>query len=245
MPKHRAGNPPAGQVWRKYYLAGGQRLAMRVRQSGQNDKLYYLLTDHLGSTSVSYEPANGQVTQQKYMPWGELRGTENVLPTDYTFTGQKWEQEIGLMDFKARLYDPKLGRFISADSVVPGGVQELDRYSYVFNNPLRNTDPSGHNPECGPDGVYCDNDEWNDYDFDPIGLTESGEKLISLAKELEELTGHRITLKMMIRLIFEREYDGFINNAEVEGAYAEAAGRGYWDWAQNKYGIHQYLRQLA
>jgi hypothetical protein len=69
------------------------------------------------------------------------------------------------------------------------------------------------------------------YDFDPIGLTESGEKLISLAKELEELTGHRITLKMMIRLIFEREYDGFINNAE-------AAGRGYWDWAQNKYGIH-------
>jgi RHS repeat-associated protein len=149
-------NPPAGQVWRKYYLAGGQRLAMRVRQNGQNDELYYLLTDHLGSTSVSYDAVTGQVIRQKYMPWGELRGTENALPTDYTFTGQKWEQETGLMDFKARLYDPKLGRFISTDSVVPGGVQGLDRYAFVFNNPLRNTDPSGHNPKCGPDGLFCD-----------------------------------------------------------------------------------------
>jgi RHS repeat-associated protein len=149
-------NPPAGQVWRKYYLAGGQRLAMRVMQNGQDDKLYYLLTDHLGSTSVSYDAAHGQVTPQKYMPLGELRGTVNALPTDYTFTGQKWEQEIGLMDFKARFYDPALGRFIQADTVVPGGVQGLDRYAFVFNNPLRYIDPSGHNPACGPDGIYCD-----------------------------------------------------------------------------------------
>ncbi|MER3448194.1 MAG: hypothetical protein C4291_15860, partial [Candidatus Dadabacteria bacterium] len=45
-----------------------------------------------------------------------------------------------------RFYDPLLGRFLSADSIVPGAgnPQAFNRYSYVLNNPLRYTDPSGH-----------------------------------------------------------------------------------------------------
>jgi hypothetical protein len=38
----------------------------------------------------------------------------------------------------------------------PGNVLDWDRYLYVRNNPLKYNDPSGHNPECGPDGIYCD-----------------------------------------------------------------------------------------
>jgi uncharacterized protein RhaS with RHS repeats len=49
------------------------------------------------------------------------------------------------------MYDPTIGRFISADSIVPGGVQGLDRYAYVGNNPVRYVDPSGHEP-----GTMCD-----------------------------------------------------------------------------------------
>jgi len=51
-----------------------------------------------------------------------------------------------LYDYGARFYDPLLGRFISADTVVPGAgnPQALNRYAYVLNNPLRYTDPSGH-----------------------------------------------------------------------------------------------------
>jgi hypothetical protein len=50
----------------------------------------------------------------------------------------------------ARWYDPALGRFISPDSIVPqpGNPQSLNRYSYVLNNPLKYTDPSGHEEEC-------------------------------------------------------------------------------------------------
>ncbi len=44
----------------------------------------------------------------------------------------------------ARWHDPSLGRFAQADTIVPGGVQGLDRYAYVNNNPLRYTDPTGH-----------------------------------------------------------------------------------------------------
>ncbi|MDY7080554.1 MAG: RHS repeat-associated core domain-containing protein [Chloroflexota bacterium] len=76
-------------------------------------------------------------------------GSTGTLPTDYTFTGQRNEAGIGLMDYHARYYDPALGRFISADSIVPNAAnpQDLNRYSYVRNNALRYTDPSGYYSE--------------------------------------------------------------------------------------------------
>ncbi len=51
-----------------------------------------------------------------------------------------------MYDYRARFYDPALGRFISADPLVPepGNPQGLNRYAYVTNNPLRYTDPSRH-----------------------------------------------------------------------------------------------------
>src|SRR5512143_2054637 len=108
--------PPSGQVWRSYYFVGSVRIAMRVQVNGVGDKVNYLLTDHLGSTTVSYR-ADGQETRfQSYKPWGELRGGGNSLPTDRTFTGQRWE-EVGLYFFNARWYDAALGRFAQADSI--------------------------------------------------------------------------------------------------------------------------------
>ena len=66
------------------------------------------------------------------------------------------ESSLGLLFYNARFYDPSLARFIQADTVVPGGVQGLDRYAYVGHNPLKYTDPSG-NVRCDADG-YCGDD---------------------------------------------------------------------------------------
>ncbi len=54
--------------------------------------------------------------------------------------------DFGLMFYNARWYDPALGRFAQADSVVPGGVQGYDRYAYANNSPVVYSDPSGHCP---------------------------------------------------------------------------------------------------
>ncbi len=53
------------------------------------------------------------------------------------------------MYYHARYYDAALGRFIQPDTIIPDlyNPQDLNRYSYVRNNPVRYTDPSGH---CGP-----------------------------------------------------------------------------------------------
>jgi len=63
----------------------------------------------------------------------------------YTFTGQEDDDDLGLYNYHARLYDPVLGRFISPDRLVPspGNLQAFNRYTYCLNNPLIYTDPNG------------------------------------------------------------------------------------------------------
>jgi RHS repeat-associated protein len=137
--------PPSGQVWKNYYFQGAARLALRVQVNGVGDQVYYLLTDHLGSTTVSYRSDGGETKTQSYKPWGEVRQEGNSLPTDRTFTGQRWE-EVGLYYFNARWYDSSLGRFVQADTVIPNPffATAYDRYAYVYNSVMRFTDPTGH-----------------------------------------------------------------------------------------------------
>jgi RHS repeat-associated protein len=79
------------------------------------------------------------------------------MPTDIGYTGQRLDAGTGgLMYYGARYYLPGTGRFVSADTVVPGAgnPQAFNRYSYTLNNPVRYTDPSGH---CvfGLDTIVC------------------------------------------------------------------------------------------
>jgi RHS repeat-associated protein len=122
-----------------YYPAGG---AMRVTGTGAG--LFFVLSDHLGSTSVVTTAAGAVLSTTGYYPFGETRYTTGSLNTDHQYTGQQNVAGIGLYNYRARFYDAGLGRFISADSVTPGGPQGLNRYSYTRNNPVSRIDPSGH-----------------------------------------------------------------------------------------------------
>lgn len=88
------------------------------------------------------------LSRQGFTPWGELRaGGGDVAQTTRDFTGQL-KDGTGLLFYHARYYDPKLGRFLSADTVAPekAAPQRRNRYSYTRNNPLTYIDPSGHDP---------------------------------------------------------------------------------------------------
>jgi RHS repeat-associated protein len=78
------------------------------------------------------------VSEVRYSTFGEIRYQNGTLTTDYLYTGQRQEAEIGLYYYVARWYDPAIGRFIQADSVVPdpGLALGYDRFSYSWNNPL-------------------------------------------------------------------------------------------------------------
>jgi len=91
----------------------------------------------------------------RYLPYGVIRWESGLWSTDRRFTGQRWEGALGLYDYRARFYEPALGRFLQPDPLVPepGNPQALNRYAYVNNNPLRYNDPTGHCPWCIAIGV--------------------------------------------------------------------------------------------
>ena len=89
-----------------------------------------------------------------------------ATPTTYRFTGQRLESNLGLYFYGARWYDPAAGRFIQADTIVPEGVQGLDRYAYALNNPVRYTDPSGHDV-CDEEGNCYNAQGWYRYKYAP------------------------------------------------------------------------------
>jgi hypothetical protein len=85
----------------KYYLAGAQRVAMR-----KNGTLYYLLADHLGSTSLTTNTSGALVSELRYRAWGETRYSSGTTPTSYRYTGQREEPGIGLYFYNARWTTP-------------------------------------------------------------------------------------------------------------------------------------------
>ncbi len=103
---------------------------------------YYYHADALGSI-IAITNSTGQVVQRyEYNSFGEITYQQDpnfVQP--YTYTGREYDEESGLYYYRARYYDPKIGRFISEDPIgLEGGI---NLYVYVKNSPINFTDPSG------------------------------------------------------------------------------------------------------
>ena len=153
-------------TWRDYIMADGKLVAQRVctgaAPCSSGVQLQYFILDHLGSVTVVVDASGSVLNRLSYDAWGKRRNADGsaldctaglASPSSVTrgFTGQEMLDGLCLVNLNARVYDPALGRFMSADPVV-GDVtvpQELNRYSYVLNDPLSLTDASGL---CG---VFC------------------------------------------------------------------------------------------
>ena len=103
-----------GAVTRRSYTMAGQVLALRDSGLG----LSYLYGDHLGSVSASTNASGSAVQRQYFDAWGQ-RLSGSVNQTKRGYTGQ-YRDDTGLLFYNARYYDPSIGRFVSADSIVPG-----------------------------------------------------------------------------------------------------------------------------
>jgi RHS repeat-associated protein len=140
--------------------------------------LYYLHSDHLGSTSLTTDSGGNSVGELKYYPFGETRFSTGTTPTDRRFTGQREQSGLGsLYFFQARFYSPRVGRFLSADTLVPspGNPQSLSRYSYTYNNPLKFIDPTGHDADCSAGDTACKRRVVLEEEASAYGLSFTGE----------------------------------------------------------------------
>lgn len=104
----------------------------------------------------SMEPTFGTVIERlAYEPFGKRRfasGSDDpnntIVPqnTDRGYTNHEHLDELTLVHMNGRVYDPVVGRFMSADPQIqdPMNLQSYNRYAYVMNNPLMYTDPTGY-----------------------------------------------------------------------------------------------------
>jgi RHS repeat-associated protein len=128
-------------TWSNYTYV--EHEGMRVAELRGNNK-YFVLADHLGSSTVVTN-ASGNVTERSaYTPFGEQ--INSTLQSRYSYTGQEYDSVIGDYDYHARRYRADWGKLTTPDTILQHAYnpQGLNRYSYVKNNPWNRIDPSGH-----------------------------------------------------------------------------------------------------
>ena len=103
---------------------------------------FYFQSDHQGSITHLTDSTGNIANSYVYDSYGRVLTVAELVPQPFTYTGRERDIESGLYYYRARYYDPQIGRFLSEDPIgFNGGDQNL--YRYVFNNPVNLIDPSG------------------------------------------------------------------------------------------------------
>lgn len=148
-----------------YVMAGGGVIAeYRVADDTSSvssvvtDSTQFMHKDHLGSTDLITDASGNEKERMSFDPFGSRRVVTNwddpitALVGQFShhgFTGHEHLDELGIIHMNGRVYDPALGRFLSADPFIQEATssQAYNRYTYVSNNPMTGTDPSGYLPD--------------------------------------------------------------------------------------------------
>lgn len=138
----------AGNSLEEYTYYPGIDRPHSMRKGGAT---YYYATDFTGNVTGLVLGDNTIANKYEYGAFGVRRQATEAVYNPLQYTARELDTETGLYYYRARYYDPDLGRFISEDpSGLSGGI---NLYAYVGNNPVNGTDPLGLGPGCGQDDL--------------------------------------------------------------------------------------------
>lgn len=137
------------------YIGGtAYSAAAVVKSDGTTQNYFYLHRDYQGSI-LAITNATGSIVEKRHFDvWGAIIKVQDGAGNNLTgltffdrgYTGHEHLQSVGLINMNARLYDPKLHRFLSPDNYIqdPYNTQNYNRYGYCVNNPTKYTDITGN-----------------------------------------------------------------------------------------------------
>lgn len=146
---------PDASIETKHYIGDFAIITERTSMGSTTKSTAYVLDDHLGSLDALTDETGALIQKMSFDAWGKRREDTwaamanpyvfSALVTTRGFTGHEQIDSVGLVHMNGRIYDPEIGRFVSADPMVQdlSNSQSLNRYTYVLNNPLSMTDPTG------------------------------------------------------------------------------------------------------
>ena len=195
------------QTHYKHFVAvpGGTRIIYDI-ESVSGQQTTYITGDHLGSGSLMINGAGTALLQQSYSAYGYRRSSNwgSVLSASsdystiasttrrgYTSAFHESMDNVGLINMNGRVYDPAIGRFLSADPVagVVGESQRSNPYSYASNRPLTNVDPSGLS-DCAADDDSCTDQSGNTDNAGGAGNGGGGlEQIVVTSQRMDTVPG--------------------------------------------------------
>ena len=141
-----------------YYDSYGTPTAIKYYEANGTTHTFYLATNALGDVIGIYNASGNLVVKYEYDAWGNIVAETNASGDEPTTLAQHWSEinpfryrgyyydgETGLYYLQSRYYDPEIGRFINADSLIDNrGIITQNLFQYCGNNPVNNADPSGN-----------------------------------------------------------------------------------------------------
>jgi len=135
-----------------------------------NNAAYYYHYDALGSVVALSNSSGDSCQSYEYSAYGQVAVEYPEFKANpYMFTGRRFDYETGLYYYRARYYNPYIGRFLQTDPI--GYSAGMNLYAYCRNNPLVLTDPSG----CDPFDSNDANDANDSGYVDPLKQFSAGE----------------------------------------------------------------------
>jgi RHS repeat-associated protein len=225
-----------GTLLRKYVYGPGIDQPICMIDVADANAAYYYHFDGLGSVVALTDDAGDTVEVYEYSIFGEVSASDPNHPNPFLFTGREFDKETGLYYYRARYYNPYIGRFLQTD---PAG-QGMNPYTYCGNDPTTRVDPFGLASVAfydGDDDVERTNFETcatqGDYDyiFDlrvPASIFAGWTKL-GLSEGEIELKWIRVCLKSLSLqgvdvdevYFFDHGWDGF---SETTQEYVDEGG---------------------
>jgi RHS repeat-associated protein len=126
------------------------------------EETWYFHPDTLGTPNIATsDGTGGALRRTRHEPFGQRRHDLAVAypaalasASTVGFTGHEADDEFGLINMRGRIYDPRTTRFLTPDPLAQSPLfsQSLNLYSYVYNNPINFTDPTGFECDGGVEG---------------------------------------------------------------------------------------------